>query len=281
MVENVFPYSGGKSRLVKWLKKRFPQHEMYVEPFGGSASVLVNKEPSRMEIYNDIDSRVVNFFEVFRDRTDELVEWLDRTPYSRELHDKYADKYFDAQPDEMPTEDVARAGIFFYLRYSQLMSKNDSKAGFQSSLGRNTATTIRNATRNLETLRERFADVVIERRDYAKLFDHYDTPDTFFYCDPPYLTKGTDWYEGEFHHEEFWEEVQKLEGRIMISYMEVPDYVPIEEFVVHTKDFAQSQNTVHSDDKRKTKTRTEKVIMNYDPDEVPTHNIPHDPATQW
>lgn len=281
MVENVFPYSGGKSNLVDWITNYFPNHRVYVEPFGGSASVLVNKPPSQIEVYNDLDSRLVNFFEVFRDETDELVEWLNRTPYSRELHDRYTDIYFNGDEEDMPDDPVERAGIFFYLRYTQLMAKTNSKSAFQSTVDRNNAVTFRNATERLERLVSRFEDVIVENRDYQRIFDHYDAEDAFFYCDPPYLKKGTTWYEGEFDHEEFWETVGDAEGDVMVSYMAIPDYVPIEDYYVLEREFSQSQNTAHDDEDR-TERRVEKLILNYDPDQVrgfKTAN--HSSAVDW
>ena len=78
-------YHGGKFRLADWIISHFPKHETYVEPFGGGASVLLSKTPSRMEVYNDLDSDIVNFFEILRDQklAEELAQQIELTPYSR------------------------------------------------------------------------------------------------------------------------------------------------------------------------------------------------------
>lgn len=279
MAKSLFPYSGGKSKAADWITSKFPLHEIYVEPFGGSAAVLLNKPRSSIEVYNDLDRRVVNFFEVFRDRTDELVEWLDRTPYSRELHDKYADAYFN-NPEDLPEDDLTMAGVFFYLRYTQLYGKNGGKSGFQSTNNRNNATTFRNATEELQRLVERFQDVVIENRDYTRVIGHYDDENTMIYCDPPYVEKGTEWYAEGIDHETFWEFIADVDGYVAVSHMEIPDYVDTEEFTVVEKSFAQSQNTGH-DAETRSDTRTERLICNYDPQEVRSHHIPHGSATEW
>ena len=280
MTETVFPYSGGKSYLAQWIIPHFPEHEVYVEPFGGSGSVLLNKKPSYVEVYNDIDSEVVNFFEVYRDHTDELVEWLESTPYSRELHDRYSRQYFDGGDGELPDDDLVRAGIFFYLRYTQFMGKNGGKSGFQSTTSRNNAGTFRHATDRLKRLVDRFSDVVIENRDYQRIFEHYDTDETLFYCDPPYLEKGTDWYEGEFDHEEFWSALDGLDGDWIVSYMAIPDYVPIEDYYVVEKSFSQRQDGAH--DKGEPDTRDERLIMNYDPDQIRGYKpADHEAALDW
>lgn len=81
-----FPWFGGKQHLAPLLLEVLPPHEVYVEVFGGAASLLFSKRPSRLEVYNDIDSGLVNFFRVLRDpkRAAELYRLLEHTPYSRE-----------------------------------------------------------------------------------------------------------------------------------------------------------------------------------------------------
>ena len=75
-------WHGGKYYLAKKIISLFPLHRTYGEPFGGGASVLLNKHPSEAEFYNDLDSELVNFFAVLRDRSDELIHRLSLTPYS-------------------------------------------------------------------------------------------------------------------------------------------------------------------------------------------------------
>ena len=76
-------YHGGKWNLASWIISHFPVHECYVEPFGGAASVLLQKSRSPLEVYNDLDGRVVSFFSVLRERPDELARLLSLTPYAR------------------------------------------------------------------------------------------------------------------------------------------------------------------------------------------------------
>ena len=76
-------YYGAKWRLAKWIISNFPNHKTYVEPCGGSAAVLLRKEPSELEVYNDLDENVVNFFRVLRENPDELIRQLLLTPYAR------------------------------------------------------------------------------------------------------------------------------------------------------------------------------------------------------
>lgn len=93
-----FIYPGGKVRLSSWVISHFPRHKIYVEPFGGAAGVLLNKTPSPLEVYNDLNSDLVNFFRVLRDKEKaaELIRRLRLTPYARE-------EYYSVYP--MPKDD--------------------------------------------------------------------------------------------------------------------------------------------------------------------------------
>jgi hypothetical protein len=78
-----FGWYGGKFNHLNWLLPLLPYTHHYCEPFGGSAAVLLNRQPSPVETYNDIDGEVVNFFRVLRDQTDELMKTIALTPFSR------------------------------------------------------------------------------------------------------------------------------------------------------------------------------------------------------
>jgi len=80
----VLRYHGGKFRIAPWVIEHFPPHRTYVEPFGGAAGVLLQKPRAYSEIYNDLDSDVVNFFQVLRDpaQLDRLLQACAATPYA-------------------------------------------------------------------------------------------------------------------------------------------------------------------------------------------------------
>lgn len=79
-----FGWYGGKFSHLDWLLPLLPKTTHYCEPFGGSAAVLLNREPSPVETYNDLDGDVVNFFRVLRDDHEALIEAIGLTPFSRE-----------------------------------------------------------------------------------------------------------------------------------------------------------------------------------------------------
>lgn len=265
MTKSVFPYPGGKSYLAPWIIEHFPEHKCYVEVFGGSGAVLVNKDESHTEVYNDIDGDLVHFFTVLRDQEEELVEWLDLTPYAREQHEEWAKEFYNG---ERPEDPIERAGKFFYLRYSQYASKYRTKSGFASAHQRNKARKLRNATEKLHDFADRFKDVQIENLDYQDLFERYDSDHTFFYADPPYLDEGDDLYRhGEFDHNRFIDVIEETEGKWAVSYQRVPER--LEKYTIVEKGRAQFMNKQHDNDSRSTEV-TERLILNYGEDEVGT-----------
>ncbi|WP_232687978.1 DNA adenine methylase [Halobacterium zhouii] len=142
----VFPFPGGKARLSSWVINHLPEHECYVELFGGAASVLVNKEPASSEIYNDKDGDLIHFFRVLRDDPEGLVDWIDAVPYARELHERWVEQFYQGY---RPKDDYACAGRFFYLRYSQWGAKYQGPSGFGTGKTRNQAVTFANKIEKL------------------------------------------------------------------------------------------------------------------------------------
>src|SRR5690606_6837914 len=80
----IIRYHGGKWRIAPWIISHFPEHRVYVEPFGGGGSVLLRKPRSYAEVYNDLDGEIVNLFRVARDCGDELIRSVELTPFARD-----------------------------------------------------------------------------------------------------------------------------------------------------------------------------------------------------
>lgn len=260
-MNTVFPYPGGKSYLSSWIIDHFPDHDCYVEPFGGGASVLVNKPESRVEVYNDRDGDVVHFFRVLRERPDELVEWLEGRPYAKDLHEKYGRQFYAGY---RPDDDVERAGRFFYLRKAQYAAKYPTMSGFSSCGGSNHATAYTSGIEALESFADRLRRVEIENRDYKTIFDRADASDTLFYCDPPYVEEGDDLYtQDRFDQQRFVETVNDADGFVCISYTDLPP--GLEDWHVVERQASQHMNKGHDDADTE---RTERLVMNYDPDET-------------
>src|SRR5207249_3952516 len=188
-----FGWYGGKYSHLDWLLPLLPTCHHYVEPFAGSAAVLLNREPSPVETYNDIDGEVTNFFRVLRDRKEKLVEQIGLTPFSRE-------EFYRALSEENVANDVERARRF-YIRARQVRTglaqtaslgrwancKNTSRAGMSGVISRWLG-----GVEDLPQIAERLMRVQIENRPALHVIRLYDSKGTLFYCDPPYIheTRG-------------------------------------------------------------------------------------------
>lgn len=265
----VFPYPGGKSQKSKDIVPHIPEHTLYCEVFGGAAGVLFNKPESRVEVYNDLDRDVVQFFEVLRDQSEELIEWLEAVPFSRAVFEEWREDFYHSE--ERPDDPVERAGRFFFLRYAQFSSRYNRAVSMSTSTaagrGTNVPQKFSNKRDKLDEFAERFARVQIECQDFEDVIERYDNEDSFFYIDPPYVGKESEYYRvsDEFDHERLGDLLSSTEGKWIVSYQTIPDSLE------------DSVNTVVSDDQRYTlgsggkgeeSNGKELLLMNYDPDGV-------------
>jgi DNA adenine methylase len=182
-----FGYYGGKFVHLDWLLPLLPACRHFCDVFGGSGVVLINREPSTVETYNDIDGEVVNFFRVLRDQTDSLKKAIGLTPFSRsEL--AAASKPLDG------LDDLERARRFFVRArqvrtgLAQTASRGrwahcllTSRAGMAGAVSRWLG-----SVDGLSEIAQRLLRVQIEQEDAIRLIARYDDPETLFYCDPPY-----------------------------------------------------------------------------------------------
>ena len=218
MNHTVFPYPGGKASRAGWILQHVPEHETYVEPFGGSAGVLFNKPLSEVEIYNDLDGDLVHFFEVLRDREQDLRQWLRDTPYARETWEQWMREWYI---DEWrPDDPVAKAGVFFYLRCASFSGQVSTRSGFSISARRNHAAKYHNRIDRLTQFADRIqGQVVLENLDWRDILEKYDRPETFFYCDPVYPDTTKDHYRlNDLDHEALADGLATTEGDWIVSY---------------------------------------------------------------
>jgi len=181
---------GGKAYYAEWLIERFPEHRVYVEPFGGAANVLLRKPKSEVEVYNDVDDRVVNLFRVVRDpeQFERLRMLLDLTPYARgEFED-----LLELPPSDDPLEKARRFfAICRQARGGMGMSKlSKSCWAYSRRTRRDMAEPVSkylSAIDGLEEVAARLRTVMIESRPAIELIPRYDGEDSFFYLDPPYM----------------------------------------------------------------------------------------------
>jgi DNA adenine methylase len=176
-------YYGGKWRTAPWILSHFPPHKCYVEPFGGAASVLIQKERSQIEVYNDLNSDVVSYFRVLREQSEALTRAVHLTPYAREEYDI-------ATSDEEVADPVERARRFCVRSWQSQFFKLRSKSGWRvinnDSRSQSPAADWANMT-HLNAIADRFRKVQIEHGPAIDVIKRYDTPETLFYVDPPYV----------------------------------------------------------------------------------------------
>lgn len=211
-----FKYPGGKVQISSWVSSFFPRHKIYVEPFGGAAGVLLNKAPSPLEVYNDLNSDLVNFFRVLRDKEKaaELIRKLRLTPYARE-------EYYNCYP--MPEDDdIERAWALFVrtgMGIGIRMAVSDSRTGFAADNKqiRKNAKVFVNRVEKMGEVAERFRSVVIEHRDALELIPQYDSPDTLWYLDPPYNCRYSFRYRASVDQEAMLGAFKKVSGYVVLS----------------------------------------------------------------
>ena len=214
-------YHGGKFRLGNWIIDHFPKHSCYVEAFGGGASVLLQKAPSHHEVYNDLSGLVVNFFRVLRENPADLINAIELTPYSRLEHE------LAWYPSEDPLESARRFYVRSWQSFGTATSKTAGDTGwrFQKSEGRASAIKSFNQTEHLWDIAARLKLVQIEQDEASKIIKRYDTPQTLFYLDPPYLFSTRSDKAGRAYHHEMedsqhaalLEQIKSIAGMVILS----------------------------------------------------------------
>lgn len=210
-------YIGGKNRLAKHIISLLPEHTTYVEPFAGGAQVFFHKEPSEVEVLNDLDGEIVNFFRVCQWHYEELIRYLKYCLVSRKLFEELTGT------DPARLTDIQRAGRFFYLQkncYGGLVVKRN----YHYCVTKRSNYTPERIPKILEAAHKRLQSVQIECLPYEKMLERYDRPTTFFYLDPPYYARKL--YRFNFNEDDFvalCERLRRLTGRFILSLNDVPE----------------------------------------------------------
>ncbi len=215
-------YHGGKWRLAPWIISHFVQHKVYVEPFGGGASVLIRKPRSYAEVYNDIEGEIVNLFRVLRSDPERLIETVRLTPFAR---DEFELSY---KPTEDPIEQARRTLVRCGMGFGS-SALSHVKTGFRGSATRSGTTPAHdwaNQPANLILIAERLRGCVVENRSGMEVMAYHDSPSTLHYVDPPYVhstrlwTNCKDAYRHEMtedDHRELAQFLKTLKGAVYVS----------------------------------------------------------------
>lgn len=212
-------YHGGKWMLAPWLISLFPPHDIYVEPFGGAASVLLRKPRSKIEVYNDLDSEVVDLFRLLRDpqSAGELIRALELTPFGREEFERAY------EPAETPMERSRRLIVRSFSGFGSHSHNSQNSNGFRWHPSKSYAQEFANLPRSLQAVTERIRGVTIENQHALKLIRQQDTPKTFFFVDPPYPHSTRDPHLKGYRHEmqdgehrQLAESLKRIRGKALV-----------------------------------------------------------------
>lgn len=213
---------GGKGRLAERITPLLPKperHLTYVEPFCGGASMLFSRRPAGIEVINDMNGELVNFFQVLRDDGDRLREYLQNTPYSRQIFEEWR----VSNPATLPP--LERAARFFYLSRSSFMASGaagDRKPSWAfARIDDNRARSVMKVVEEeLLKVRDRLRQVYVEHGDAREVIHRFDAPQTVFYCDPPYHpdTRSDGGYADELEdHDELLDTLEDVQGMVALS----------------------------------------------------------------
>lgn len=226
-------WHGSKWRIAPWVISHFPKHFTYVEPFCGSASVLLRKPRSPSEIINDQDDLLINFFTVARTQPDELVRAVGMTPFSR---NEYLNCWKALRDTEIDPLDRARALVVVSMQARGSIVGRSSPTGWRifalkSTFGSTPAQQWLNIPSRIEDMIYRLRGVNIECGDALKVIYAQDSAESLFYCDPPYmessLTGGKYNYKHAYtvdDHAKLANTLHRIKGMAVLSGYDTPQY---------------------------------------------------------
>lgn len=220
----MLPYIGGKSFLASWIIQNFPtnyKQMQYVEVFGGGGWVLFKKEESYLETYNDLNSHLVNLFKTIRDNYSEFAQRAEWSLHSREMYIEAREKL----KDDKFLSDIEKA-MHYAIQKCQSFA---GKGGWAYAV---TSDKVTNGKwlpflKRMELINARLKKVQIECLDFAAVIEKYDSPNTLFYLDPPYVDVES-YYDApgvKFRrddHEALARLLKKVKGKFVLSYYEHP-----------------------------------------------------------
>lgn len=210
-------YIGGKRTLAAKVIALFPKHTTYVEAFAGGAQVFFHKQPSKVEVLNDLDGEIVNFFRVCQEHHQELLRYFRFMVVSRKTFDLLK------ATDPAHLTDIQRAARYMYLlkgSFASLVCRPNYHWHVVQPPGLN----FEQLPELIENTHKRLARVQLECLPYEEVLKRYDRPGTLFYLDPPYF--GRKLYHYNFEADDFRklaERLGTLRGKFILSLNDLPE----------------------------------------------------------
>ena len=210
-------YIGGKNRLAKRIIEIFPEHQTYVEAFAGGAQVFFRKAPSKVEVLNDLDGEIVNFYRVCQQHYEELLRYFKYAVVSR--------TWFDLIKRSEPSTltDIQRAARYLYLLRNCFASLVRNPV-YHRNVVQPPSFNLTSLPELIENAHKRLERVQLECASYGEVLDRFDRPTTLFYLDPPYW--GRKLYRHNFSEDDFAtlaEKLRTIRGKFILSLNDVPE----------------------------------------------------------
>lgn len=217
MARSPLSYIGGKNRLAKQIIEIFPKHTTYVEPFAGGAQVFFRKEPSKVEVLNDLDGEIANFYRVCQNHYEELLRYFKFAIVGRSSFDLLK------KTDPSTLTDIQRAARYLYLLKNCFASLVVNPV-YHRNVVQPPGFNLENLPELIHKSHKRLERVQIECAPYEEVLKRYDRAGTLFYLDPPYY--GRKLYHFNLSHADFEqlaERLAKLKGKFILSLNDVPE----------------------------------------------------------
>lgn len=203
---------GGKSKLAKDIIDLIPtEHKIYIEVFGGAASVLYSKEKSKLEVLNDVNGELINLHRSIRTNPETLSYYLNNLLISREI-------FFAIRDGHMKPRNKIEAAAFYLYQITQSFGSKGDSFAMSAKSGRKP----KDIYKSYSKWSKRLKGVTIENKSFNELIPLYDKEDAFFYVDPPYVStekyyKNTGGF-GIKEHEELADLLSNIKGKFLLSY---------------------------------------------------------------
>ena len=208
-------YYGGKQKLAPIIIELMPPHTLYAEPFSGGAAVFFAKKPSTVEVLNDMNGELINFYRVIKNQFPELLAEINDTLHSRRLH-KHAWVIY-SNPELF--DPVKRAWAVWMLSSQGFAGKLDNVWGYDIEADSTSRKIYFNKTEFTEMYNRRLEKAQLENADALYIIRSRDSKDSFFYCDPPYFNSDMGHYKGytKKDFEELLQLLSTIQGKFMLS----------------------------------------------------------------
>ena len=211
--------------MLKRLLRLIPPHKIYVEVFGGGGQMLLNKEPSDIEVYNDLDRGLYNLFRVIRDHPTEFIQRFEYLLYSRDIFRDARNLINLSGKNWCEIELIDRIDWAIYFFYWRISQGGFGGGGWGFTRKGRYMTRMWNRLKEIEALTNRLKNVYIDSVDFRRCIRNWDTEDTFFYLDPPYYDVPNYYNVPKMTHEDH-EDLKNIlfniKGKWLLTYNDHP-----------------------------------------------------------